>query len=162
KAKPTRKPSSPVPRSDDTEGPRAAAGDQPKGLTMKANKETFETRSAKGAEFARKGYDRMLGATRDQLEQAQVAAFKAYEDFSSFQKENYEAYVAASRILAKGAESFGKSWMTFTQDTMEHAAQTAKALLGAKTLREAADLQSEFVKANFDKLLAEGTKLSEL
>jgi len=45
---------------------------------------------------------------------------------------------------------------------MENVAQTAKALLAAKTLREAADLQNDWAKASFDKLVAEGTKVSEL
>ena len=44
---------------------------------------------------------------------------------------------------------------------MEHAASTAKALVGVKSLREAVDLQTDFAKGNFDKIVAESTKLSE-
>jgi len=141
---------------------RDAGDDQPKGQTMKPTKETFEDVAAKGTDFVQKGYDQMLGATREQLEKASVSAFKAYEEFSKFQKDNYDAYLAASTIFAKGAENVGKTWMSLTQEALENAAQTAKALLGAKTLREAVDLQSDFAKSNFDKLVAEGTKLSEL
>jgi phasin family protein len=45
---------------------------------------------------------------------------------------------------------------------METSAQAAKALMGAKTLREAVDLQTDLAKSNFDKFIAESTKLSEM
>jgi phasin family protein len=140
---------------------RASRDDQSKGQIMKT-KDTFEDVAAKSTDFVQKGYDQALGATREQLEKASVSAFKAYEEFSKFQKDNYDAYLAASTIFAKGAENVGKAWMSLTQEAMENAAQTAKALLGAKTLREAVDLQSDFAKSSFDKIVAEGTKLSEL
>ena len=135
---------------------------EPKGQTMKTSKETFEDVTAKSTDFVQKGYDQVLGASREQFDKASVSAFKAYEEFSKFQKDNYEAFVAASTIFAKGAENVGKAWMTLSQEAMEAAAQTAKSLLGAKTLREAVDLQSDFAKSNFDKFVAEGTKMSEL
>lgn len=125
-------------------------------------KDTIETMTTAGADFAQKGYDKMLGAAREQIEKASVNAFKSYEDLSKFQKDNFDAYVAASTVMAKGFETLGKTWMAFTQESMENGAQVAKALLGAKTLREAVDLQTDFAKTSFDKLVGESTKLSEL
>jgi phasin family protein len=162
KAKPKIKSLSLAGQHSETETRRDASDDQPKGQIMKTAKDTFEDVAAKNTDSVQKGYDQVLGATREQLEKASASAFKAYEEFSKFQKDNYDAYVAASSIFAKGAENVGKAWMSLTQEAMENAAQTAKALLGAKTLREAVDLQSDFAKANFDKLVAESTKLSEL
>jgi phasin family protein len=162
KAKPSRKTTPQAGRAPETEIRPAAADDHSKGQIMKSTKETYEDITAKTTEFAQKGYDQFLGASREQFEKASVSAFKAYEEFSKFQKDNYDAYIAASAIFAKGAENVGKAWMTLTQEAMEAAQQTAKALLGAKTLREAVDLQSDFAKSNFDKLVAEGTKMSEL
>jgi phasin family protein len=125
-------------------------------------KETIETMTAAGTDFAQKGYDRMLGAAREQMEKASVNAFKSYEDISKFSKENFDAYVAASTAMAKGFETLGKTWMAFTQESLESGAAVAKALLGAKTLREAVDLQTDFAKTSFDKLVGESTKLSEM
>lgn len=149
-------------QTDETDTRRAARGAQPKDQTMKTTKETVEDVTVKGTEFVQKGYEQVVGATREQLEKASASAFKVYEEVSKFQKDNYDAYLAASTIFAKGAENVGKAWMSLTQESLENAAQTAKALLGAKTLREAVDLQSDFAKSNFDKLVAESTKLSEL
>lgn len=173
-AKPNRKPAPSMGRPSEAAAPPLEQRPQPemrriatieimKGPTMNAKvKSTMDEIAARSAEFAQKGYDQMLGSTREQLEKASVNAFKTYEEMSQFQKDNYEAYMAASTILAQGVENLSKAWVAFTQHNMETAAQTAKALLGAKTLREAVDVQSDWAKTSFDKLVAEGTKLSEL
>lgn len=133
----------------------------PKAKGKAIMKDTVETMTA-GADFAQKNYERFVGASKEQVEKASASAFKTYEDLSKFSKENLDAVVAASTIFAKGFEAVGKEWMTFTQDTMEANAQAAKALLAAKTLREVVDLQTDFAKNSFDKLVAESTKLSEI
>ena len=115
-----------------------------------------------GAEAAQKHYERFLGATKEQVEKAGANALKTYEDFSKFSKENLDAYVAAGTTVAKGFETISKAWVAFTQETFEAGAQVAKALLSAKTLREAVDVQTDFAKTTFDKLVAEGTKVSEI
>jgi phasin family protein len=107
-------------------------------------------------------FDNVANSTREQFEKASQSAYKSFEDISKFQKDNWEAFVAASQIAAKGAETIGRAWMALTQEAMENAASTAKALIGAKTLREAVDLQQDFAKTNFDKFVAESTKLSEI
>ena len=115
-----------------------------------------------GVEAAQKNYDRLFGATKEQVEKASATAFKTYEDLSKFSKENLDAYVAAGTTVAKGFETIGRAWVNFAQETFEAGAQVAKALLSAKTLREAVDVQTDFAKTTFDKLVAEGTKVSEI
>jgi phasin family protein len=127
----------------------------------KPMKDTAETITA-GADFAQKSYDRLVGASKEQIEKASATAFKGYEDIQKFSKENLDATVAATTIFAKGFEAIGKEWMTFTQDAMEASAQAAKALLAARTLREAVDVQTDWAKTSFDKVVAESTKLSEI
>jgi len=115
-----------------------------------------------GAETAQKNYERLFSATKEQVEKASANALKTYEDLSKFSKENLDAYVTAGTTVAKGLETIGKAWVAFTQETFEASAQVAKALLSAKTLREAVDVQTDFAKTTFDKLVAEGTKVSEI
>jgi len=125
-------------------------------------KPTMTIDTSTGAEAAQKHYERFLGATKEQVEKASANALKTYEDLSKFSKENLDAYVAAGTTVAKGFETIGKAWVAFTQETFEASAQVAKALLSAKTLREAVDVQTDFAKTTFDKLVAEGTKVSEI
>jgi phasin family protein len=123
---------------------------------------TIDNAATAGAEAAHKNYERFFSATKEQVEKASASAFKSYEDLSKFSKENLEAYVTAGTTVAKGLETIGRAWVNFTQETFEAGAQVAKALLSAKTLREAVDVQTDFAKTTFDKLVAEGTKVSEI
>jgi phasin family protein len=115
-----------------------------------------------GIETAQKNYDRLFGSTKEQVEKASATAFKSYEDLSKFSKENLDAYVAAGTTVAKGFETISRAWVSFAQETFDASAQVAKAMLTAKTLREAVDVQTDFAKTTFDKLVSEGTKVSEL
>ena len=106
-------------------------------------------------------FENVTASAREQLEKASQTAYKSYEDLSKLQKDNWDAVVAASQIWVKGAENVSKAWVSFAQESMENAATTAKAMVGVKSLREAVDLQTDFAKGNFDKFVAESTKLSE-
>ncbi|MFO0294488.1 MAG: phasin family protein [Rhodospirillales bacterium] len=106
-------------------------------------------------------FDSVGTATREQFEKAQQQAYKSFEEISKLQKDNWDAMVASSQIWAKGAEAISKAWMGLTQEAVENAAATAKAMVGVKSLREAVDLQTDFAKGNFDKFVAESTKVSE-
>jgi phasin family protein len=106
-------------------------------------------------------FEAFSASARENVEKASQTAFRTYEELSKFQKDNWEAFVAASQIWVKGAETMGRAWMNFTQESVETAASAAKALVGAKTVREAMDMQSEWAKGNLDKFMAETTKLSE-
>lgn len=117
--------------------------------------------SPKGALAMNNAFDNVSASAREQLEKASQTAYKSYEELSKLQKDNWDAVVAASQIWVKGAESVSKAWVSFAQESMENAATTAKAMVGVKSLREAVDLQTDFAKGNFDKFVAESTKLSE-
>ena len=106
-------------------------------------------------------FDAVGSVAREQIETAQQNVYKSFEEVSKLQKDNWDAMVASSQIWAKGAEMIGKAWMGFAHESMENAASAAKALVGVKTLREAVDLQTDLAKGNFDKFVAESTKISE-
>ncbi len=114
-----------------------------------------------GAALAQQNYEKIFGATRERVEKASQSAFKTAEELQKLSKENLDAYVQASQVMAKGFEQMGKAWMAYTQEAMEQSAAAAKALLGAKSVKEAVDLQQDWAKSTFDKLVSESTKLSE-
>lgn len=118
--------------------------------------------AAAGLETAPKSYERLLDSAKARVEKASATAFKTYEDLSKFSQENLEAYAAAGTTVAKGFETIGRVWVSFIQETFETGERVADALLSAKTLREAVDMQTDFAKTTFDKLIAEGTKVSEI
>ncbi|MBL8807820.1 MAG: TIGR01841 family phasin [Rhodospirillales bacterium] len=112
--------------------------------------------------FSPKSFDQFVGQAKEQADKVQAQSAKAFEDMAKFSKDNLDAVVSASTVYAKGFETFGKAFYALSQETVEASATVAKALLGAKTLKEAVDLQTDFAKTTFDKFVAESTKLSEM
>lgn len=125
-------------------------------------KETMDTMIKAIQEAVQKNYEQTLVATKEQFEKASQQLFRGYDDLAAFSKENIDAAVQASTILAKGMEDLSKAMMAYAQSSVEQSVETGKVLLGVKTLRELVDLQSSYAKSSFDRLVSEGTKLSEL
>jgi phasin family protein len=125
------------------------------------SQEQSRVNTIEGAQLAQQNSEKIFGATRERVEMASQTAFKAFEDLQKLSKENIEAYVQASTIVAKGFEQVGKAWLALTQEALEQSATAAKALLGTRSLREAVELQTEFAKTSFEKFVTESTKLSE-
>jgi len=88
--------------------------------------------------------------------------FKGYDEIAAFGKANIDAFIQANTIFTKGVEAISKEMIALTQAQLEAAAAAAKAIFAAKTLKDVVELNAEFTKANFDKLVANSTKLGEM
>jgi phasin family protein len=139
---------------------RAAA---PKAEDIAAHaKETVETVMKASQEATQKGYEQAMAMTREHMEKANRQLFQGFDEMTKLQKENVDAFVQASTVVARAFEDMGKAYMAYAQAAADMSLATGKAMLGAKTLHEVVDLQNEYAKTSFDSLLAETTKLSEL
>jgi phasin family protein len=114
-----------------------------------------------GAE-ATKGYEKAVSTTRTQVEKTSQAVFKGYDDLTVVGKDNIDACMKSGTILAKGLEALGKEVAKYTQASIEKNLAATQTMMGARTLREAVDLQSNYARESFDSLVAETTKLTEL
>src|SRR5215469_1764216 len=85
-----------------------------------------------------------------------------YAEFASFGRGNVEAAVKTNAALSAGVEAFGQEVVTYARATLQNASETARGLLGAKTLEDVMRLQVDLAKRHFDGLLAGSAKLSEL
>lgn len=108
--------------------------------------------------FLKSGHEQ----TQKQFEQASAQMMKGYEDLTALSKENIDALVQSGTVAIRGAEALGKEVAAYTQASFEKSVAAGKAMMGAKSLREVVDLQNDYAKANFDALVAESTKLSEM
>lgn len=144
----------------------ASAIEAPKTIesAVAVGRETLEHVVKASAEAANKGYEKAVAMTKDNVDAAVKAganAFKNYEEVLSFGKDNVEAFVRAGTIFAKGWQDAAKTAFAVSQETIEESVAVGKAVLGAKSLKEVVDLQTVFVKNSFDKVVAEGGKISE-
>ncbi|GAB5389193.1 MAG: hypothetical protein Alpg2KO_21610 [Alphaproteobacteria bacterium] len=89
-------------------------------------------------------------------------SMKIMEELSSQSKAGVDAVLASSAIFAKGFEEVARSMMAFTQSSVEEQVKASQTLMGAKTLREFTELQSEVTKTTVDRVVGEATRISEL
>ena len=85
-----------------------------------------------------------------------------YAEFATFGRENIEAAVKTNAALSAGIEAFGQEVMVYARSALQNASETARGLLGAKTLEDVVRLQADLAKRHFDGLLTGSVKLSEL
>jgi phasin family protein len=91
-----------------------------------------------------------------------IQSFKGYEDFAAFGKANLEAFVQANTLFAKGIESLSKEVVSLAQSSLESSTAATKAMFAAKTLKDVVELQADFAKTSFEKMVANSTKLGEM
>jgi phasin family protein len=87
---------------------------------------------------------------------------KGFEQFSSFGKGGFEAYVQAATVFAKTFERVNGEMFNFSKQQMEDGVAAFKAVSGAKSVHEAWELQTDFAKSALDAYVAQATKLNDL
>ena len=88
--------------------------------------------------------------------------FTGYAELTDLGRENFAAVLRANAAFTEGMEAIGKEVMAYARNSLETAAGAATALLAAQTLEDVVQLNSDFAKASFDRMIAGSTKLSEM
>ena len=146
-----------------SKAPFADAGAQKTFETaVSAGKDTVETFVKAGVDATQKGIEQAVQLAKENVEKASTAFFRGYDEFSVMSKGNVEAVVKAGSIYARGLEDLSKTVMLMTQSQIEASVAATKAVLGCTSLRQMVDLQTDLARTNFDKFVADGTKLSEI
>ncbi|PWC27896.1 phasin family protein [Teichococcus aestuarii] len=99
--------------------------------------------------------------TMDQTTRSTEGLYKATEDAMEFGRGNMEAFSKATQAYVSGLQDLSKQAFAVMQAMNEHAMQNAKAVASAKSLKEAAELQTTFAKAQLEKSMSEATRLNE-
>ena len=86
---------------------------------------------------------------------------KVAEELADLARGNVEAMVEATRVAAEGARSIGQEAVSSSRDGFEQAADAIRSLAEAKSPTEYLQLQGDFARASFDRMVAESSKLTE-
>ena len=86
---------------------------------------------------------------------------KVAEQMADLTRANVEAVVEASRVAANGARTIGQDVVATGRDGVEQAADAIRSLAEAKSPTEYLQLQGDFARASFDRMVAETSKLTE-
>ena len=93
---------------------------------------------------------------------APAAVFAGYEELADLGRENFAAVLRANAALTEGLEAISNEVMGYARNSFENAAEVATALLAAKTFEDVVQLNTDFAKASFERMVARSTKLSEM
>jgi len=94
--------------------------------------------------------------------EAKTETVTGIDDLVVFGQGNVDAFVKAGTVFAEGLQSINKIWLELAQESAESAASAVDKSLACKSLTEVIELQSKLSKSNYDKLMANSQKLSEM
>lgn len=83
------------------------------------------------------------------------------EELTELGRGNVEAFVASTKVAAKGVETLGQEVAEYNRKSFEEASAALKAFAEVKSPTDFFRLQSEFARAQFDGIVAETARLSE-
>jgi hypothetical protein len=86
---------------------------------------------------------------------------KAARDVAVFGRGNFEALTQSAQAYIQGTQALSRQAFALTQALNTQAIEGAKALAGAKSLKEAADIQAQFTRAAFERATSEGPRLQQ-
>jgi len=110
-------------------------------------KDSAETVAKNGAEAFKNGFEK---------------AAKGYDQVLGFGKENVEAYLKAANAAGKGVETLQNEMYMFSRQSVEETLAATKAVLSAKSVHEAFEIQSDFAKSAFETYVGQINRVNEI
>jgi len=130
---------------------------------MTAGKETVEKVVKAGQDAMQMvDMDKAFDMAREQVATTQKTLFGDSHPMADVNLAVFDAYIASFTAATKGADALVKEVTAFTQKSVETSIENGKAIMACKTANEAFDKQNDIARANFDTLVAEGAKLTEM
>jgi phasin family protein len=83
------------------------------------------------------------------------------EEITDIARANVEAIVEAGRVAAEGARSLSQEALAKSRNSVEQTADAIRTFAEAKSPTEYLQLQSDFARSSFDRVVAETSKLTE-
>jgi phasin family protein len=87
---------------------------------------------------------------------------KSFEEFQTFGKDGYEAFVASSTALTKGFQAIAQEAADFSRKSFEKSTAAFEKATAAKSIDKALEVQQTFAKESYETLVAQMTKFNEL
>lgn len=129
------------------------------------HREAIESSIKTSAESAATSVEQAVALIQEQSTaavEAGTAALKGYEDLFQFSKENVEAFVESGNVVVRGVQDLSKTFVTMAQESIDEQVAASRALIGAKSFKDVIDVSSNLAKTNFEKLVAESTRITQL
>jgi phasin family protein len=90
-----------------------------------------------------------LNAGTDMLKSGFEKTAKIFETTAEFGKGNVEAYIESATIAGQGFQTISSEISLYSKKAIDESIAATKALMGAKSIHEAIELQTDFTKMAF-------------
>ena len=97
----------------------------------------------------------------DRAKTAMEKSAKIIEELAELGRGNVEAFVASSKVAAKGVESLSQDAAEYSRKSFEEASAALKGFAEVKSATDFFKLQGDFARAAFDAAVAESARVSE-
>ena len=87
---------------------------------------------------------------------------KLTEEFQKVGKDGFDAAVRSYSELSKGSQAVAAKVADYSKKAFEDATRAWEQLIGAKSVEEAIEIQSQYAKKAYDTWVAEASKLGEI
>ena len=87
---------------------------------------------------------------------------KATKDFQKISKDNYDAMLRSYGELTRGFQTIGAHVTDYSKQAFADATSTFEKLVGAKSLEQVFEIQSQAAKKAYDSWVAEASKIGEM
>ena len=85
-----------------------------------------------------------------------------FETIQKFSKDGIEAATTSLKVVSKGAQSIAAETADYTKKSFEQGTAALEQLIGAKTLKNAIQIQADYAKAAYEGFVAQTMKVSGL
>ena len=117
-----------------------------------------KTAGDKAATTAETALENGAAALKTGLEKA----LKGYDAVLGYSKDTAEAVMKSATVAGKSVESINSEIYSFSKQSIEDSVAATKAVMGSKSVHEAFEFQTDFAKSAFESYVAELSKISEL
>ena len=152
KPKPARKPAPRKTRKPARPGPSKIEG--VKTMTRKTN--GIDT-----GLFAAEQFKTVFGDVNERAKAAVERSAKVVEELADLTRGNVEAFVASSKVAAKGVETLSQDAAEYSRKSFEEASAALKGFAEVRSATDFFKLQGDFARSAFDSAVAESARLSE-
>ena len=132
--------------------------------TIATGVKTMANTTSKAAETGQIAAEQFRAAFGDINERAKAAAEKSakiVEELADLTRGNVEAFVASSKIAAKGVETLSQDAAEYSRKSFEGASAALKSFAEVKSATDFFKLQGDYARSAFDAAVAESARVSE-
>ncbi|MBD8901759.1 hypothetical protein MBTS_05810 [Methylobacterium bullatum] len=81
--------------------------------------------------------------------------FQPFDKIPAFDKSGFDSAMKSVSLVARTNQTVGTEMADFTKQSFEHGTATMKKLSEAKTPQSAMEIQAEFMKASYERMVAQ-------